>query len=67
MMTQFSQFELPGRNWLQFDATVDEAENLLDAKYHHFDHAALEEYRIACDHYSIPMHLQEHVDFIMPT
>jgi len=54
-------------NWLNFDATVDEAENLLNAKYNVYDHAETGQPHVACEEYSIPAHLQKHVDFVYPT
>lgn len=54
------------RNWLTFDATASEAEALLKTEYHLFRHEAGHEH-IACDHYSIPQHLTEHIDIVTPT
>ncbi|KAK3680269.1 hypothetical protein LTR78_000647 [Recurvomyces mirabilis] len=56
-----------GRNWIEFDATVDEAENLLKTQYHTYKDKATGGYRIACDEYSLPSSVRKHVDFIMPT
>ncbi|KAK5118876.1 hypothetical protein LTR62_000086 [Meristemomyces frigidus] len=56
-----------GRNWIEFDATVDEAEALLKTQYHTFQDKTTGGYRIACDSYSLPESLQQHVDFVMPT
>lgn len=53
-------------NWLDFSATVGEAENLLKTKYHVFQHESGQPH-VACDEYSIPSYLQEHVDIIYPT
>ncbi|KAK5710847.1 hypothetical protein LTR15_012824 [Elasticomyces elasticus] len=55
-----------GLNWLEFDATVDEAEELLKAKYHVYEHETGQPH-IACEEYSIPAHLKEHVDLVYPT
>ncbi|KAH9844650.1 Pro-kumamolisin, activation domain [Teratosphaeria destructans] len=55
-----------GRNWLRFEASVDEAEDLLKTKYHIFEHHTGKPH-VACDEYSIPAHLQEHIDIILPT
>ncbi|KAL9127909.1 MAG: hypothetical protein Q9217_003295 [Psora testacea] len=52
--------------WLQFDATVLEAENLLKTKYHLHRHETGKPH-IGCDSYHIPEHLRPHVDFITPT
>lgn len=55
-----------GGNWLQFDATVDEAEGLLNAKYHVYEHSSGQPH-VACDEYSLPSHLKEHIDFVTPS
>ncbi|GME49730.1 Peptidase S8/S53 subtilisin/kexin/sedolisin [Neofusicoccum parvum] len=56
-----------GRNWVQFNGTVDEAERLFNTQYHFFEHKQDGGFRIACDEYHLPRHIQEHVDFAMPT
>jgi tripeptidyl-peptidase-1 len=53
--------------FLQFDASVDEAENLLNTKYNVYEHSESKQPHVACEEYSIPAHLSEHVDFITPT
>lgn len=53
--------------FLEFDATVDEAENLLDTKYNVYEHTESGQPHVACEEYSIPSHLIEHVDFVYPT
>ena len=53
--------------WLQFDATIHEAENLLKTKYHVYSHDTTGQAHVACEEYSIPSHLQQHVDFVYPT
>lgn len=55
-----------GRNWIEFDATVEEAERLLKTEYFAYKHQS-GGHRYACDHYSLPQDIREHVDFIMPT
>lgn len=55
-----------GRNWIQFDATVAEAEKLLHTEYHAFEHED-GGFRLACDDYHLPKGVQQHVDFVMPT
>ncbi|RDW61306.1 hypothetical protein BP5796_11198 [Coleophoma crateriformis] len=54
------------RNWLTFNATTMEVESLLKAEYHVYTHSTGEKH-IACDHYSVPAHLTEHIDIITPT
>jgi tripeptidyl-peptidase-1 len=57
----------PGRNWVEFSATVAELEGLLKTEYHYYQHKKSGGYRIACDEYGLPRHVRKHVDFIMPT
>lgn len=57
----------PGRNWLEFSATIAEAERLFDAQYYIFKNKEDGGLRIACDEYGLPQHVREHVDFVMPT
>jgi tripeptidyl-peptidase-1 len=54
------------RNWLTFDATASEAERLLQTEYHLYKHDGGHEH-IACQDYSIPSHLAEHIDIVTPT
>jgi tripeptidyl-peptidase-1 len=51
---------------MKFDATVDEAESLLMTQYKIYIHATSKD-SLACEEYSVPVHIQEHVDFITPT
>lgn len=55
-----------GRNWLKFDTTVAEAEELLRTSYHVYEHDSGATH-IACDSYQIPKHVQDHVDLIVPS
>ena len=52
--------------WLHFDATVEEAENLLKTEYHLYKHQSGQPH-VACDEYHIPENVRQHVDFITPT
>lgn len=52
--------------WLEFNATVGEAERILRTKYHVFEHESGQPH-VACDEYSIPSYLKEHVDIVYPT
>ncbi|CAG8975991.1 hypothetical protein HYALB_00011546 [Hymenoscyphus albidus] len=54
------------RSWLEFNATVQEAERLLRAEYHMYSHDTGHKH-IACKEYSIPEHLLGHIDIITPT
>ena len=56
-----------GSNWVTFHATVGEAESLLKTKYLAFEHAETGAPHIACEEYSIPKHLSDHIDFVTPT
>ncbi|KAH6662175.1 Pro-kumamolisin [Halenospora varia] len=55
-----------GRNWMEFNATAMEAERLLKTEYHLYNHDTGHKH-IACEEYSIPSHLTEHIDIITPT
>ncbi|KAL1615957.1 hypothetical protein SLS56_011628 [Neofusicoccum ribis] len=56
-----------GLNWIEFDATVDEAESLLMTEYHVYHHSATGQGHIAAEDYSLPAHVREHIDFVLPT
>ncbi|KAI9845406.1 MAG: hypothetical protein M1837_004884 [Sclerophora amabilis] len=53
-------------SWLAFNATVDETESLLKAKYNVYQHRDGPTH-IACESYSVPEHIRPHLDFITPT
>lgn len=57
----------PGRNWLRFDGTIEELENLLHADYSIYTHDATGTKHLACESYSVPADLQPHIDMITPT
>ena len=52
--------------WLKFNATVNEAQSLLKAEYHRYEHSSGKPH-VACTEYHIPAHVRPHVDFITPT
>ena len=52
--------------WLNFDASVLEAESLLKTRYHRHRHET-GKVHMACDSYHIPHNLKRHIDFITPT
>ncbi|KAG0699469.1 peptidase S8/S53 domain-containing protein [Suillus ampliporus] len=56
----------PTKGWLEVDSTVEEAENLLLADYHVYDHETGTKH-IACESYHLPEHVVPHVDFVTPT
>ncbi|KAJ8579660.1 subtilisin-like protein [Rhizopogon salebrosus TDB-379] len=52
----------PTKRWLELTSTVKEAEYLLNAEYHVYDHETSKRH-IACDSYHLPEHVVPHVDF----
>ena len=52
--------------WLQFNASVAEAESLLKTRYHLHRHQTGKPH-VGCSSYHIPEHLKSHIDFITPT
>ena len=55
-----------GKNWLNFNATIAEVEALLRTEYKFYGHESGQGH-LACDEYSVPDNVKQHVDFIMPT
>lgn len=53
------------KQWIQFDATATEAENLLFAEFFVWEHAS-GTYDISTDEYHVPTHIQEHIDYVTP-
>jgi tripeptidyl-peptidase-1 len=54
-------------NWIHVDVSVSEAESLLKTEYYEFTHAQTGQRHVACQDYSLPEDIQEHVDFVTPT
>ncbi len=54
-------------NWIYANVTVAEAEEMLKTKFYEFQHATSGQIHIACEEYSLPKDVQEHVDFVTPT
>lgn len=54
------------KQWMQFEAKVEEAEKLLLTKYYHYEHEPTGRTTVACDEYHLPGHVQPHVDYITP-
>jgi tripeptidyl-peptidase I len=52
---------------VKFDATIEEAESLLKTEYNVYNNAKTGDDFLAVEDYSVPAHIQEHVDFITPT
>ena len=55
-----------GRNWLDFNATIAEVEALLRTEYKFYGHETGQGH-LACNDYSVPETIREHIDLIMPT
>lgn len=55
-----------GRNWLNVNASIAEVEALLKTEYNVYEHPTGQKH-IACEEYSVPQELSEHIDLIMPT
>ncbi|KAK8075930.1 hypothetical protein PG994_003202 [Apiospora phragmitis] len=53
------------KQWIQFDATTAEAENLLYAEFHVWQHPD-GSHDISTEAYHVPSHVQEHVDYVTP-
>ncbi|CAK7275494.1 hypothetical protein SEPCBS119000_006718 [Sporothrix epigloea] len=54
------------RQWIQFDATVSEAEDLLMTDYHIYKHVESGASDLAAESYHVPAHVQEHIDYVTP-
>ncbi|KAJ7119731.1 subtilisin-like protein [Mycena epipterygia] len=54
------------RGWIAANVTVEEAEKLLQTEYHVYTHPSGAE-QFGCHDYSVPAHIQEHIDLIKPT
>ncbi|KZS91782.1 subtilisin-like protein [Sistotremastrum niveocremeum HHB9708] len=52
--------------FLSFEASVEEAERLLETEYHIFKHEDGSE-NVGCHEFSVPEHLVPHIDLITPT
>ncbi|KAI1745231.1 peptidase S8/S53 domain-containing protein [Xylaria scruposa] len=53
------------KQWIQFDATVDEVEDLLYAEYFVWEHSSGTQ-DVSTEEYHVPKHIQEHIDYITP-
>lgn len=54
------------KGWLAFDATTEEAENLLHTEFHEFEYSSSGNSKVACDQYHVPKSVQPHIDYITP-
>lgn len=51
---------------MQLDVHAHEAESLLQAKYHFFEHPATGKTTIGCDEYHVHEDVKRHIDYITP-
>lgn len=56
-----------GKHWLQFDATISEAERMFKTEYYMFEHKSTGTPHVACHEYHMPAHIAKLVDFVTPT
>ncbi|TFK48830.1 hypothetical protein OE88DRAFT_1634138 [Heliocybe sulcata] len=54
------------KGWIELNATVAEAEDLLNTEYHVYEHESGAE-QISCHSYSLPGHVQPHIELVKPT
>ncbi len=54
-------------NWLHADVTVSEAEDLLNTQYFEYKHRTTGQAHVACEEYSLPEDIEQHIDFVTPT
>ncbi|KAL2849593.1 peptidase S8/S53 domain-containing protein [Aspergillus pseudoustus] len=54
------------KQWLQFDASAEEIECLLQTEYYLYSHAGSGRSHIACREYHVPKSVQSHIDYITP-
>jgi tripeptidyl-peptidase I len=57
----------PSKQYVKFNASLDEVERLLQTKYHVYQDAETGSENFACEEYYVPQAVQEHIDFVMPT
>ncbi|PSS03203.1 Pro-kumamolisin [Coniella lustricola] len=56
------------KNWITFNATVREMEQMLKTEYHVYKHETQNNtHHVACEKYHVPDYVAEHVDIITPT
>ncbi|KAJ0426609.1 subtilisin-like protein [Aspergillus carlsbadensis] len=54
------------KQWLQFDASAEEMESLLQTEYYLYSHNGSDRSHIACREYHVPESVQSHIDYITP-
>jgi tripeptidyl-peptidase I len=52
---------------LEFEASVAEIERLLKTEYYVYEHSESGKGHVACEEYSVPAHITEHINIITPT
>ncbi|OCL03888.1 subtilisin-like protein [Glonium stellatum] len=52
---------------LEFEASVAEIERLLKTEYYVYEHSESGKGHVACEEYSVPVHITEHINIITPT
>lgn len=56
------QMQTHNSQWIQFDATVEEVEDILFTDYFYWEHTSTGSENIAAEEYHIPSHVQTHID-----
>ncbi|KAH8883712.1 subtilisin-like protein [Thozetella sp. PMI_491] len=54
------------KQWIQFNAAVEEVEDLLITDFYLWEHSSGDHTDIACEEYHVPSHIQEHIDYVTP-
>ncbi|KAI0876507.1 peptidase S8/S53 domain-containing protein [Hypoxylon argillaceum] len=54
------------KQWIQFDAPVEQVEDLLATDYHVWEHKMTGTKDIGCEKYHVPKHVSSHIDYITP-
>jgi tripeptidyl-peptidase-1 len=54
------------RQWIQFHATVEELEKLVNATYDIYENTKTGTLQVGTDEYSLPVELLDHIDYITP-
>ena len=55
------------RNLFRMNATIEEIETLVKAKYNVYEHRQTRKRSIACADYNVPQEIRYHNDFVTPT
>lgn len=53
------------KQWIQFDATVVEVEELMFAEFYVWEHSS-GSFDISTEEYHVPAHVKEHIDYVTP-